>query len=73
MENHIVVYCVLSDCVSYRPEPSNPRKCRCVHPEKSHYLNREICPLYRMDWQKKMKQMQSSSPPPAPRKPPVDF
>ncbi|MBN1868558.1 hypothetical protein JW916_14850 [Candidatus Sumerlaeota bacterium] len=24
--------------------------CTCTHPDKTHYLTKDSCPLYRMDW-----------------------
>ena len=55
MAAYTTVYCELMDCIHYQPEPSHPKKCRCGHPEKPHYMKEAVCPLYRMDWQKKFK------------------
>ncbi len=55
VEPYLVVYCELKDCVYYRPEPASASQCRCVHPDKAAYNKTVHCPLYRMDWQKKLK------------------
>ena len=39
----------------YEPEPSDAVKCRCTHTDKPHYMDGATCPLYKMDWQKKMR------------------
>lgn len=62
MEAVTVVFCDLKDCFYYRPEPDQPRKCRCAHPDKPRHLDQSVCPLYKMDWQKKLK----AQGPPAP-------
>ena len=54
MEKTLLVVCELSDCVYYNPYPKSPQKCLCSHPDKAGYPS-DPCPLYRMDWQKKMK------------------
>ena len=53
MSGYTVVYCDLSDCFYYSPEPGFPRKCRCLHPDKPTVINMVKCPLYRLDWQKR--------------------
>ena len=60
MERFTLVYCELRDCVSYRPETGQVRKCRCVHPDKPHHMSQLTCPLYRLDWQKQMKALQET-------------
>lgn len=48
MTRGIGVHCALKDCLYY----TNPRGkvCTCTHPDKTHYLTKDTCPLYRMDW-----------------------
>lgn len=53
MSGFTVVYCDLSDCFYYSPEPDFPRKCRCQHPDKRTVMEMAKCPLYRLDWQKR--------------------
>ncbi len=56
MTSYTVVVCRQRDCLYYTPEPADPRKCRCTHAEKPFYLNGGHCPLYRLDWQKKLRE-----------------
>lgn len=53
-ESFTVVFCRLTDCTFYAPEPSDPAKCRCSHAEKHIHLKELSCPLYRADWRKRL-------------------
>ena len=55
MSSTIRVFCTQSDCLYYAPEPSNAAQCQCSHTDKKHHMDAGRCPLYRMDWQKKLK------------------
>lgn len=58
-EKFTLCFCELKDCIFYRPAPESERKCRCAHPDKPQHLSQLVCPLYRMDWQKKTAQATS--------------
>ena len=47
------VICRQSDCMYYRIFTEHAGKVFCSHPEKEFYMDRNPCPLYRMDWAKK--------------------
>ena len=53
--NPIRALCKLNDCMFYEaPYPDTTGYCYCSHPEKKYYMKGGRCPLYRMDWQKKI-------------------
>jgi hypothetical protein len=54
MADHLTeVVCPLTDCVFHKTMAERPGRVYCSHGDKPHYMNRNPCPLYRMDWQKK--------------------
>lgn len=59
---HTVVFCSLSDCIYYTPDPSSSTRCLCIHPDKPNYMKNATCPLYRMDWKKKAASSAKSDP-----------
>lgn len=56
MSDFTVCWCELKDCIHYTPEPADVKKCRCLHPDKPAYMKNVKCPLYRMDWQKQLRE-----------------
>ncbi|GAB4317082.1 MAG: hypothetical protein Kow0059_09960 [Candidatus Sumerlaeia bacterium] len=51
----IIAPCRLSDCLFFEgPIEGRPGYCLCSHPDKQLYLQKPTCPLYRLDWQKRM-------------------
>ena len=67
-DSNRVIHCKLTDCYYYRfyPEnatqPSSGGLCNCVHPNGDLIIEYEACRFYRMDWSKKLKQMQKPMP-----------
>ena len=52
----IVVPCKLADCIFYEGAlKRDPTKCHCSHPQKMDYMTESACPLYKLDWQKRMR------------------
>lgn len=50
------IACSLSDCLYFRCPAKTPSKALCSHQDASRYVLKEPpCPLYRLDWQRKMK------------------
>lgn len=47
------VKCKLKDCVFYREHPEKG-EVFCAHPEINFHKNNFRCPLYQLDWTKKM-------------------
>lgn len=62
------IRCQLSDCIFYQAHDRNPEKALCSHKDAVRYVHSDPpCPLYRLDWQKKMNASQHLFKP-APRK-----
>lgn len=62
------IRCQLSDCIFYQTAAANAEKALCSHKDARRYIHSEPpCPLYRLDWQKKMNASQHLFKP-APRK-----
>jgi hypothetical protein len=55
-EKHIPVQCNIKDCLHYVAGQGNTCATFCSHPDKINYmnLNGRPCPLYRLDWQRKI-------------------
>jgi hypothetical protein len=50
----LLVTCNLKDCVYWNSplEKTNlENACRCAHPDKSMYINKPTCPLYKKGWE----------------------
>lgn len=50
------VACELSDCMYYNTYQKGSGFALCSHPDKKFHLRQGKCPLYRMDWEKKMEE-----------------
>ena len=53
------VLCPLADCMYYVKLPSQPNRVYCKHPEVHTNPSGNSCPFYRMDWQRKAKELQA--------------
>lgn len=53
----VPVICALHDCVYFEMVDEERRHALCDHPDKKLYLRVEPCPLYRLDWKRRMQQM----------------
>ena len=53
------VNCNLRDCIFFQEDPSKPYIIYCKYPDIMLYKNHKRCPVYRMDWEKKMKNIQT--------------
>ncbi len=49
------VRCKLSECMFYKQMGSNPDNVYCTSPDKPHFLTNNNCPLFRLDWERKMR------------------
>lgn len=58
-EDFLEVECRLSDCLHFQADPERRGFALCQHPDKCNYLAARPCPLYRLDWQKKVASAQS--------------
>lgn len=53
-ENLTEINCLLCDCIFYH-DAGKPDKALCSHKDAHRYIHTEPpCPIYRLDWQKKM-------------------
>lgn len=50
--------CILTDCVYFKEFPDKPGVTFCAHKDIMLHLSNSTCPLYRMDWAKKMAKAQ---------------
>jgi len=57
------VECRLTDCIYYVEKPGEPGVSYCKHPEIAFYKTNHRCPLYRLDWLKKMESLEGSNKP----------
>ncbi|MBN1899922.1 hypothetical protein JW926_01190 [Candidatus Sumerlaeota bacterium] len=48
------VNCNLKDCIYYEPNPDHFSMAFCKHPDILLHKTNRRCPLYRMNWAKKM-------------------
>lgn len=48
------VNCSLRDCIFYHESPSHPGEVFCKHPDVDLNRGGRRCPLYQMDWAKKI-------------------
>ena len=53
----IKVNCNAKECAFYHYDEKTGNV-YCTHPEKRYYLKSHPCPLFRIDWQEKMKQLE---------------
>lgn len=44
------------DCVYFYRNNLNPSETYCLHNAKKYHLDQQPCPLYHIDWQKKILQ-----------------
>lgn len=65
---YTVVFCGLTDCMYYTPEPDREGMCRCIHPLKLRHMDTRTCPLFQLDWQRKQK---AAGPMPMPKRKPL--
>lgn len=50
------ISCRMSDCIYYHCATHDPLKAICRHKDAPRYLHTDPpCPLYQLDWQKKVK------------------
>ncbi|MBX7246136.1 MAG: hypothetical protein K1X53_11610 [Candidatus Sumerlaeaceae bacterium] len=55
-ESPMLVNCKLTDCVYHEGSPNGQLdRCLCSHPNKTYYISNTTCPLYSMDWTKKLR------------------
>jgi len=56
MSKYLPVKCKMSDCIHYLEKTEGGKtRVYCKHPDKSITSNTFGCPLYRLDWTKKVK------------------
>lgn len=61
MSEYYLVECKMSDCLYYLEEDEGGKKrVYCKHPDKATTASTFGCPLYRLDWTKKVKKNTSS-------------
>jgi hypothetical protein len=53
------VNCNLKDCIFFTQDPAKPFVNFCKYPDILLYKSYKRCPVYRMDWEKKMKAIKS--------------
>jgi hypothetical protein len=64
-DNLTEINCLLADCMYYHSAGSQPGKALCSHKDAYRYLLTDPpCPIYRMDFQKKMAAAQPKIKPP---------
>ena len=55
MSDPTEITCRLADCIFFQGPASTPNRILCSHAEAHRYIYTDPpCPLYRLDWQKKM-------------------
>lgn len=52
------VHCKLADCCYYEQDSEDPNIVWCKHPDKEMHILAEPCPLYIVDWKKRVKLME---------------
>jgi hypothetical protein len=51
----LLVFCKLAECTYYEARSeANPDNAICSHPNKREHLSAPACPLFRLDWMKKL-------------------
>ena len=48
------VRCKLSECMFYKQVGSSRDNVYCTSQDKPHFLSNNNCPLFRLDWERKM-------------------
>ncbi len=48
------VRCKLSECMFYKQVGHGPDNVYCSHPDRPRYASNSNCPLFRLDWERKM-------------------
>lgn len=50
------INCKFRDCLFLYRDMDNPTEVYCLHPEKRHHLDQVPCPLYHINWEKRLGQ-----------------
>jgi len=55
MSEHLTeIDCQLGDCLYFRTDEDRPGAVFCAHADRARNPQTQPCPLYRLDWQRKM-------------------
>ena len=52
--------CKREECLHHRISPTDANRYLCAHPHKANYADSGSCPLFKLDWQKKLQQIQKA-------------
>lgn len=52
--------CTKSECFHHHENPNDSRRFNCAHPHKPNYPDSPDCPLFKLDWQKKLDAIRKS-------------